>query len=64
MILSHTSFAFALIAHRGRLRITQEQMATALGVHVNTLRKWEQGAGPIVLTMEGAIERMRKMKAK
>ncbi|MCG5531613.1 helix-turn-helix domain-containing protein [Halorhodospira halochloris] len=33
----------AVIAHRQRHQLTQEQLATELGISVRTLRDWEQG---------------------
>ena len=38
-----TSLISAVIAHRRRYGLTQEQLAAGLGISVRTLRDWEQG---------------------
>ena len=38
-----TSLISAVIAHRRRHGLTQEQLAAELGISVRTLRDWEQG---------------------
>ncbi|MBQ2712084.1 MAG: helix-turn-helix transcriptional regulator [Clostridia bacterium] len=43
------SFSTQLKQRRMRLCKTQKQMATALGISLETYRKWEKGTSPITL---------------
>ena len=44
---SNTNETPDIRAYRKRLRMTQEELAEALGVHPQTISNWERGAQPI-----------------
>lgn len=56
-----TSLISAVIAHRRRHDLTQEQLAAELGISVRTLRDWEQGRrqpqGPARALLQRVIAR-------
>ena len=57
------NFAEQLKQERERLRITQEQAASLLGVSKSVLAKWEiADRTPKELTHEGALQRLRTAK--
>lgn len=45
---------------RIKMYMTQEKFAEAIGVHINTVRAWEQGINKISLTMQGKIAQFCK----
>ena len=56
------SFPEQLKAQRGRLGLTQAELASFLGVSPRAVWQWEQGTLPHVLTQEGALARLSKSK--
>lgn len=64
--ITRQEFAFALRAHRQRLKLTQGAIAAILGVAKRTLENWErlEGGEPLQITMEGAIARLRVIPGK
>lgn len=62
--LTPSEFALGLRCHRERLGITQDELSKLLDVSFEAVSKWErQLGGPSQITMEGAIERLRKVKS-
>ena len=60
------SFAAQLAMHRQRLGLTQAEAASALEIGLRTYAVWERDDDPkrkpSVLTQEGALARLRKIK--
>lgn len=52
------SFADKLKSERHSLGITQAEAADLLGIDARTLWKWESGDPPLLLTQEGALNRL------
>jgi DNA-binding XRE family transcriptional regulator len=49
---------------RKKLKMTQKQLAEALGVHWNTIARAEQGILPILRTTELAVKYLLVMESK
>lgn len=58
------SFAEKIKSAREQLGLTQAEAAALLDVSPRAVWQWEQGQEPIVLTQEGALQRLAKTKAK
>jgi transcriptional regulator with XRE-family HTH domain len=59
------TFAEQLRAARKRLRLTQDGLATLLGVSFEAISKWERGLfEPSKITQEGALTRLKRKQSK
>ncbi len=56
------SFPEQLKAQRERLGLTQAELASFLDVSPRAVWQWEKGKVPHILTQEGAINRLSKLK--
>jgi transcriptional regulator with XRE-family HTH domain len=52
------SFADQIKSERQRLGLTQAEAAALLGIDPRTLWKWESADPPLLLTQEGALNRL------
>ena len=58
-------FSLLLQSERARTGLTQAEAAAFLGISKSALGKWETGVKtPLLLTQEGAIARLAKLKSK
>jgi len=56
------TFPAQIKAHRDRLSLTQAELAPLLEISPRALWQWEKGKLPHILTQEGALARLAKIK--
>ena len=56
------NFADQLTTHRHRLRLSQAELAAALGVSARAVWQWENGRPPKPLTQAGILAKLETME--